>query len=103
MEKAGGADEHIRHIGVALGGFEVPASVGKPRCRDLLVEADEFLEAAIVRDLFDVGPDLLGRRIFARPVVVGLERKLVLPRQHIDKEAGKLFVAPGSATSAAFS
>ena len=50
-----------------------------------------------MRDLLDVGPDLRCRRIFARPVVVGLERKLVLPRQHIDKEAGKGVVAPGAA------
>src|SRR5262249_10132940 len=35
-----------------------------------------------------------GRRVFARPIVVGLEGKLVLPRQDIDEEAGKGVVPP---------
>ena len=82
---------------VALGRLDVPATVGEPRCDDLLVEADEFGEAAVARDLFDIGPDLGGRRIFARPVVVRLERKFVLTRQDIDKEAGKGVVPPGPA------
>ena len=69
----------------------------EPRRDDLLVEADEFGEAAVAGDLFDVGQDLGRRRIFARPVVVGLERKLVLARQNIDKEAGKGVVPPGPA------
>ena len=34
----------------------------------------------VARDLFDIGPDLGRRRVLARPVVVGLERELVLTR-----------------------
>ena len=71
-----------------------PATVGEPRCDDLLVEADEFGEATVARDLLDIGPDLGGRRIFARPVIVGLERKFILARQDVDKEAGKGVVPP---------
>jgi hypothetical protein len=78
VKEAGGADEDVGNIRLASGGIDVPAAVGEPRRDDLLVEADEFGQAAVTRDLFDVGPDLGGRRIFARPVVVGLERKLVL-------------------------
>src|SRR6266851_3797840 len=97
VEKTGRADENIGDIGVALGGLEVPATVGEPRRDDFLVEADEFAEAAVARDLFDVGPDLGRRRIFARPAVVRLEWKLVLARQDIDEKAGKGIVAPGPA------
>jgi hypothetical protein len=39
VEKVGGADEDIRNVRVALGGLDVPATVGEPRCDDLLVEA----------------------------------------------------------------
>ena len=97
MEKAGGADKDVGNIRVALGSFEVPAAVGKPRRDDLLFEADEFGEPAVARNLLDVRPDLVGRRIFARPVVVGLERKLVLTGQNVDKETGKGVVPPGPA------
>jgi hypothetical protein len=97
VEKARGADENIRNVRIALGGLDVPATVGEPRCDDLLVEADEFGEAAGARHLLDISPDLGGRRIFARPVIVGLERKLVLARQDVDKEAGKGIVSPGAA------
>jgi hypothetical protein len=103
VEKAGGADENIRNVRVALGRLDVPAAVGEPRCDNLFVEADEFGEAAVARDLFDIGPDLGGRRIFARPIVVRLEWKFVLTRQDIDKEARKGVVAPGPTTSPAFS
>ena len=78
MEKAGGTDENIHNVRVAPGRLDVPTTVGEPRRDDLLVEADEFGQAAVTRDLFDVGPDLLGRRVFARPVVVRLEWKLLL-------------------------
>ena len=57
----------------------------------------KFGQTAVARHLLDVGPDLGGRCIFARPVVIGLERKLVLARQDIDKEAGKGVVPPGTA------
>ena len=80
VQKPGGADEDIGNISASLGGLDVPAAVGKPSLDDLLVEADEFGEAAIARDLLDIGPDLGGRRVFARPIVVRLERKLVLAR-----------------------
>src|SRR5216683_2414525 len=94
VQKAGGADEKIRNVRVALGGLDVPATAGEPRRDDLLVEANEFGEAAIACDLLDIGPDLGCRRIFARPAVIGLERKLVLTRQHIDEEAWKGVVPP---------
>src|SRR5207253_9872012 len=55
VEKAGGADENIRDIGVALGGLEVPGTLGEPRRDDFLVEADESGEAAVARDLLDIG------------------------------------------------
>ena len=97
VEKAGGADKDVGNIRVALGSFEVPAAVGKPHRDDLLFEADEFGEPAVTRNLLDVRPDLVGRRIFARPVVVGLERKLVLTGQNVDKETGKGVVPPGPA------
>jgi len=97
VEKAGRADENIRNVRVAFGRPDVPATVCEPRCDDLFVEADEFGEAAVARDLLDIGPDLGGRRIFARPVVVGLKRKFVLARQDVDKEAGESVVSPGSA------
>src|SRR5205814_4263296 len=45
---------------------------------------------------FDISPDLGGRRVFARPVVVRLERKLVLARQDVDKEAREGVVPPGA-------
>jgi hypothetical protein len=37
--RRGGAAERIRNVRVALGGLDVPATVGEPRCDDLLVEA----------------------------------------------------------------
>src|SRR5207248_320589 len=85
VEEAGGADENIRDIGVAFGGLEVPAALGELRPDDFLVEADEPGEAPVARDLLDIGPDLGRRRVFARPVIVRLERKLVLARQDIDE------------------
>jgi hypothetical protein len=103
MEKASGADEDVGNIRVALGRLEVPTTGSKPRRDDLLIEADEFCELTIARNLLEVGPDLGGRRIFARPIVVGLERKLVLTRQDIDKKTGKGVVPPGPADLAAFS
>src|SRR5689334_15545231 len=96
VEKAGRADENIRNIRVAFSRLDVPATVGEPRRHDLLVEADEFCEVAVARHLFDIGPDFGGRRIFARPVVVWLERKLVLAREDVDKEAGEGIVPPGA-------
>src|ERR671936_1160155 len=97
VQKAGGADEDIRDVRVAVRGLDMPAPIGEPSCDDFLVEADEFGEPAVVRDFLDIGPDLGGRRVFARPAVIGLERKLVLPRQDIDEEAGEGVVAPRSA------
>src|SRR6201993_1802892 len=75
VKETGGADEDVGNIRLAPRGIDVPAAVGEPYRDDLFVEADEFGQAAVTRDLFDVGPDLGGRRIFARPVVVGLEWK----------------------------
>jgi len=95
VEKAGGADEDIGDIGVAIGRLEVPTTLGKPRRDDLLVEVNVFGEAAVACDLLDIGPDLGGRRVLARPVVIGLERKLVLTRQDIDEKTWKGVVAPG--------
>ena len=80
LQKAGGADESIRDIGVALGRLDVPATISELCCDDLLVEADILGQAAVVRDLFNIRPDLSGRSIFARPIVIGLEWKLVLAR-----------------------
>jgi hypothetical protein len=94
VQKTRGADEDVGDIPLALGGIDVPAAIGEPRGDDLLVEADEFGKPAIVRDLFDIGPDLGGGRVFARPAVIGLERKLILTRQDIDEEAGKGVVPP---------
>src|SRR5713226_144386 len=65
VEKAGGADEEIGNIALAAGGFDVPAPVAEARGDDLFVEADKAGEAAVARHLLDVGPDLLGRRVFA--------------------------------------
>jgi hypothetical protein len=96
VQKAGRANENIRNVRVAFGRLDVPATVGEPRRHDLLVEADEFCEAAVARHLLDVGPDFGGRRIFARPVIVWLERKLVLSREDVDKEAGEGIVPPGA-------
>src|SRR5260370_42663372 len=47
-------------------------------------------------------PDFGRRRIFAGPVVVGLEREFVLARQDIDKKAGKRVVPPCAAALARF-
>src|SRR5690242_9038276 len=57
VEKAGRADENVCNVRVAFGRLDVPATIGEPRCDDLLFEADEFGEAAVARHLFDVGPD----------------------------------------------
>src|SRR5207344_3430037 len=81
-------------IGVALRRLDVPAPLAKARPYDFLVEADEFGETAVARDLFDVGPDLGRWCVFARPAVVRLERELVLPRQDIDEEPGEGVVPP---------
>jgi hypothetical protein len=97
VEKAGGADEGVRDIRAAPGRLDMPATVGEARGDDLLLEANEFEKAAAARDLPDIGPDLGGRRLFARPAVIGLERELVVPRQDIDEEAGKGVVPPGPA------
>jgi hypothetical protein len=97
VQKTRRADEDVGDIGVAFGRLEVPTTVGEPRRDDLLLEVDEFGEAAVTRDLLNVGPDLGGRRILARPIVVGLERKLVLTRQDIVEETGKSVVSPGPA------
>ena len=103
MEKAGCTDKDVGNLGVALGRLEAPTTVGKPRSDDLLVEADELGQSPVVRNLLDVGPDLGGGRIFARPVVVGLERKLVLTGQDIDKRPGKVLSRQVPPTSLAFS
>ena len=100
VEKPGGADEDVSNIGAALACLDMPPAVGEPSRDDLLVETNEFGEAAIARNLFDIRPDFGGWRVFARPIVVGLERKLVLPRQDIDEETGKC-VVPSSPTDLA--
>jgi hypothetical protein len=96
VQKARSADEDIRCICGPLSGLDLPSTVGEPSRNNLLVEADEFGQAAVPRDFLDVGPDLGCRRIFAGPVIVGLEGKFVLPRQHIDKKAGKGIVPPSA-------
>ena len=78
VQKARRANENVRNVGGALSGLHVPATISEPRRDDLLVETDESGEATIARDHLAIGPDLGRRRIFARPVVVGLEGKLAL-------------------------
>jgi len=97
VQKAGGADENVCGIGTALCGLDMPAAAGKTRGDDLLVKANELGEATVARDLLDIGPDLGRRRIFARPVVIGLKREFVLAREDIDEEAGKGVVPPSPA------
>jgi hypothetical protein len=103
VEKAGGADEDIGDIGAAFGGLDLPAAIGEASRDDLLIEADEFGKAAVARDLLDIGPDLGGGRVFVRPIVVRLERKLVLARQTSTKSPGKALSRQVPPTSPAFS
>ena len=63
---------------------EMPAAVGETSFNDLLLEPNEFAQAAIVRDLFDVCLDLRSGSILTRPIVVQPERKFILPRQDVD-------------------
>jgi hypothetical protein len=65
VQKAGGADEDIGDIGVALRGLDMPATFGEARGSNLLVEADEPGQAAVTSDLLDVGPNL-GRGAYLR-------------------------------------
>src|SRR5260370_31316408 len=66
VQKSGSADEDLRNIGVAVGGFDMPPALGETCSDDLLVEADEFGQAAIARDLLDVCPDLGRWRVYLR-------------------------------------
>src|SRR5439155_3044641 len=79
------------------GGLDLPEPIAEFCADDLLVEADKSFEPAVFCDLLDVGPDLLGRGVFARPAVIGLEWKFVLARQDVDKQAGEPVVAPRAA------
>ncbi len=97
VEKAGGGDEYVGRVGLARGRSDAPAPVGEARLGDLRLEADELAQPALRRDLLDVGLDLGLGREFARPVVVRLERELVLARQHVDEKARIGVVAPGAA------
>src|SRR5947209_6840728 len=97
MQKARGADKNVRRVGPSRGGLDLPTTFAEPGGCDLLVEADEIRESTVAGDVFDVGPDLGGRSVFARPVIVGLEGELVLARQHIHKETGECVVPPRTA------
>jgi hypothetical protein len=100
LQKAGSANKHVRYVGIAPASFDAPATIGKAGSDNLLVEADEFGQATVASDRLDIRPDLSGRRVFARPIVVRVERKLVLARQDIDKETGKGVVPPSPANLA---
>jgi len=65
---------------VALGGVDVQRTVGEPRRDNLSLKRMNLVRPRSRATFFDIGPDLGSRRIFARPVVIGVERKFVLTR-----------------------
>ena len=102
VQEAGGADEGVGHVVAASGGLDPPPSVGNRAETTSSLKRMNLVQAAVVCDLLDIGVDFLRRRVFARPVVVRLERELVLPRQYVNKQPGKCVVAPGPADLAGF-
>ena len=96
VQKAGGSDEDVGDVGLAVRGLNVPAAAAETRGDDLLVEANEFGEATVAGDFLHIGPDLGRRRIFARSTIVRLKRKLVLPREDIDEQVREGIVPPGA-------
>ena len=73
VQHTGGGDDHVGAVAAAVGESQFPAPVPELGAGDLGIEADQLVDAVLLRGGFEVFLDLGSRRQVAAPVGIALE------------------------------